>query len=78
MNKSALFYLHKNICVCRKEFGHGNPVRVGFPSHCEALAEQCGELEFVVSRRAREGTLQCSLKTDSAEVDFVETKTCKE
>ena len=25
-----------HICPCRKEFGHGNPVRVGFPSHCEA------------------------------------------
>ena len=50
-----VFYLHTNICVCRKEFGHGNPVHVGFPSHCEALAEQWAE--FVVSRRSRAGTL---------------------
>ena len=48
-----LFYLHNKICPSRTEFGHGNPV--GFPSHCEALAEQWGE--FMVSRRAREGTL---------------------
>ena len=45
------FYLHKDICLCRKEFGHG----IGFPSHFEALAEQWGG--FVVSRRARAGTL---------------------
>jgi len=67
-------YRHKNICVYRKEFGHGNPVHVGFPSHCEALAEQWGE--FVVSRRARAGTL-VFLKTVSALTFVQETQVMK-